>query len=159
MTKISDLPFAGPITGGETAPIVQGGETVQAYLVDLPGSDGSTAVVGEISYTDELAVAEPLPLIKHRVAVRYPANFASNMGTCLVPPSADYTIYLRKYLANRTDAGDAGTITIHPDGSFTRTTPGGVDLLCDPGDVLRPRGGATMLGARDVSELLIGVKQ
>lgn len=161
MAKISALPNAGTITGAEYVAVVQGGVTKKALIADLPTGEGSSdpIAVEEISYTDELGVLEKLPPIKYREAVLYPADFASNVGSCLEPPSADYTIYLRKYEADGSDAGLIGTITIHPDSSFTRATTGGLDVLIDIGEVVLPYGGPEQLGAADVCELLIGVKQ
>lgn len=45
MARISDLPLAGPITGEETVPVVQGDETFRTSITDLL-RDSADVVIG-----------------------------------------------------------------------------------------------------------------
>lgn len=57
MAKISELPAAGPLTGTETMPIVQGGDMVQAPFAEVVGAiaDEGDAQIARVT-TDRKSV-------------------------------------------------------------------------------------------------------
>jgi hypothetical protein len=56
MARISDLPLAGPITGDETVPVVQGEETFRTSITDLL-RDSADVVIGGAADSAAEAVA------------------------------------------------------------------------------------------------------
>lgn len=110
----------------------------------------------QISIDDQTpGAAEFLGRLKFTRETIFLANLADNEGDVLGHPSADYVIAFRLILANGTDQGEVAWITLHADGSITRATAGGVDLVCPAHSSLKIIGGPVPRGATDWVEIMI----
>jgi hypothetical protein len=106
---------------------------------------------------EPLGVGEILPPLHFDLEVEFPGNFALNSGSCLgTLPGSPLTINIRQVLADGTDNGIVGSITINPDGSRSRSTLDGLPLLCPIGSNLIPVAPVAPSVASVVVETLIG---
>lgn len=121
------LPDADALTGTELMHVVQNGSSRKVALSEL-GVGGGSYKYGAFAVSDILAGEI---LMDHQVAVGHVlrADFVDVVVQAGSPPVADWAMDVQHGNVS------IGTITIHPDGTVTKTT-GGVDVLVGSNDFI-----------------------
>lgn len=114
---ISGLPPAGPLTGPEPAPIVQGGVTVRTPVSDIAGTApfvaaGTSASRDAAQRFGELFNVRDFGAVGDGLADDEPAFAAADAAGGLFAPAGNYRIATPLTLANPLTLGDSAHLTV-----------------------------------------------